>query len=261
MSFGNTKTPLKPTGKAKYQLPMRVTPESNGMKTYVLEGELEKKFIKLFPKNSNRRMMEWFGISFSTLRRFKTKLGLKKDMKAIRKQLAKDVKKTCEDNGYYASLRGKPLSEACQEGCRRLRESGFHPMKALKEKRSRRYKAVLRRRAEDRKELIRKERLREEYGLARKTKLNISQRPITLSAASFKYMMIHKRNYFAVPGHTWWIAYDSETDRSERSEATARKHGFEIIEGEDEASVPCDSIAGQQQVQQQQAATASNNKQ
>ena len=26
---------------------------------------------------------------------------------------------------------------------------------------------------------------------------------------------------------------DSETNRSERSEATARKHGFEIIEGED----------------------------
>lgn len=52
--------------------------------------------------------------------------------------------------------------------------------------------------------------------------------------------MIHKRNYFAVPGHTWWIAYDSETDRSERSEATARKHGFEIIEGEDDASEASD---------------------
>lgn len=71
MSFGNTKTPCKPTGKAKYQLPMKVTPESNGQKTYVLEGELKKKFIKLFPKNSNRRMMEWFGISHSTVRRFK----------------------------------------------------------------------------------------------------------------------------------------------------------------------------------------------
>ena len=233
MSFGNTKTPRKPTGKAKYQIPMMATPESNGVKTYVLEGDLKKKFIKLFPKNSNRRMMEWFGISHSTLRRLKTELGLKKDMKAIRHQLAMDTKKICEKNGYYASLRGKPLSEACQEGRRRLRASGFHPMKVLKEKHPRRYKNVLRRRAEDRKELIRKERLREEYGLERKTKLNLPQRPITCSAASFKYMMIHKRNYFAVPGHTWWLAYDSETDRSERSEATARKHGFEIIEGED----------------------------
>lgn len=236
MSFGNTKTPRKPTGEAKYQIPMRATPESNGVKTYVLEGELKKKFIKLFPKNSNRRMMEWFGISFSTVQRFKNELGLKKDMKAIRRQQIMDVKKTCEENGYYDSLRGKPVSEACKEGSRRLRASGFCPMRALKKKNPRRFKAVIRRRAEARKELWRKERLREEYGLERKTKLRLSQRPITSSAASFKFLMIHKRNYFAVPGHTWWIAYDSETNRSERSEATARKHGFEIIEGEDDDS-------------------------
>lgn len=31
MSFGNTKTPCKPTGEAKYQIPMRATPESNGV--------------------------------------------------------------------------------------------------------------------------------------------------------------------------------------------------------------------------------------
>lgn len=236
MSFGNTKTPRKPTGEAKYQIPMRATPESNGVKTYVLEGELKKKFIKLFPKNSNRRMMEWFGISFSTVQRFKNELGLKKDMKAIRRQQIMDVKKTCEENGYYDSLRGKPVSEACKEGSRRLRASGFCPMRALKKKNPRRFKAVICRRAEARKELWRKERLREEYGLERKTKLRLSQRPITSSAASFKFLMIHKRNYFAVPGHTWWIAYDSETDRSERSEVTARKHGFEIIEGEDDDS-------------------------
>ena len=233
MSFGNTKTPRKPTGKAKYQIPMRATPESNGVKTYVLEGDLKKKFIKLFPKNSNRRMMEWFGISFSTLQRFKNELGLKKDMKAIRRQLAMDVKKTCEENGWYDSLRGKPTSEACREGSRRLRASGFCPLKELKKKNPRRYKAYLRRRSEAIKEVWRKERLREEYGLERKTKLRLTQRPITSSASSIKFLMIHKRNYFAVPGHTWWIAYDSETDRSERSEATARKHGFEIIEGED----------------------------
>lgn len=240
MSFGNTKTPLKPTGKAKYQLPMKVTPESNGQKTYVLEGELKKKFIKLFPKNSNRRMMEWFGISFSTVQRFKNELGLKKDMKAIRRQQTMDVKKTCEENGWYDSLRGKPTSEACREGTRRLWASGFCPLKELKKKNPRRYKAYLLRRSEARKELFRKERLREEYGLERKTKLRLSQRPITSSAASFKFLMIHKRNYFAVPGHTWWIAYDSETNRSERSEATARKHGFEIIEGEDDTSEASD---------------------
>lgn len=240
MSFGNTKTPCKPTGEAKYQIPMRATPESNGVKTYVLEGELKKKFIKLFPKNSNRRMMEWFGISFSTVQRFKNELGLKKDMKAIRRQQIMDVKKTCEENGYYDSLRGKPVSEACQKGRRRLFESGFCPLKALKKKNPRRYKAFLLRSSEAHKEVWRKERLREEYGLERKTKLNLSQRPMKSAAASFKNMMTHRLNYFSVPGHPWWIAYDSETNRSERSEATARKHGFEIIEGEDDTSETSD---------------------
>lgn len=240
MSFGNTKTPCKPTGEAKYQIPMRATPESNGVKTYVLEGELKKKFIKLFPKNSNRRMMEWFGISFSTVQRFKNELGLKKDMKAIRRQQIMDVKKTCEENGYYDSLRGKPVSEACQEGRRRLFESGFCPLKALKKKNPRRYKAFLLRSSEAHKEVWRKERLREEYGFERKTKLNLSQRPMKSAAASFKNMMTHRLNYFSVPGHPWWIAYDSETNRSERSEATARKHGFEIIEGEDDTSETSD---------------------
>lgn len=240
MSFGNTKTPCKPTGEAKYQIPMRATPESNGVKTYVLEGELKKKFIKLFPKNSNRRMMEWFGISFSTVQRFKNELGLKKDMKAIRRQQIMDVKKTCEENGYYDSLRGKPVSEACQEGRRRLFESGLCPLKALKKKNPRRYKAFLLRSSEAHKEVWRKERLREEYGLERKTKLNLSQRPMKSAAASFKNMMTHRLNYFSVPGHPWWIAYDSETNRSERSEATARKHGFEIIEGEDDTSETSD---------------------
>ena len=185
-------------------------------------------------------MMEWFGISFSTVQRFKNELGLKKDMKTIRRQQIMDVKKTCEENGYYDSLRGKPVSEACQEGRRRLFESGFCPLKALKKKNPRRYKAFLLRSSEAHKDVWRKERLREEYGLERKTKLNISQRPMKSAAASFKNMMTHRLNYFSVPGHPWWIAYDSETNRSERSEATARKHGFEIIEGEDDTSETSD---------------------
>ena len=70
MSFNNTKTPNKPIGKAKWQVPMRPNAES-GAKEYYIEGELKERFCKLFPKNSNRRMMAWFGISFSTLQRFR----------------------------------------------------------------------------------------------------------------------------------------------------------------------------------------------
>lgn len=91
MSFGNTKTPLKPISPAKWQIPMRPHP-TKGVMEYCLEGELKEQFCKLFPKNSNRRMMTWFGISFSTLQRFRRELGLEKDMRSIRKQQAKDTK-------------------------------------------------------------------------------------------------------------------------------------------------------------------------
>ena len=120
MSFRNTKTPLKPTTAAKWQVPMRPS-QKNGVSAYYLEGELKERFCKLFPKNSNRRMMTWFGISFSTLQRFKREFGLEKNMTAIRKQQAKDIKKICERNGYYASIRGKAPSEACLEATRQLR--------------------------------------------------------------------------------------------------------------------------------------------
>lgn len=119
MSFPNTKSPTKPTSPAQWQIPMRPH-HQNGMMEYYLEGELKERFCELFPKNSNRRLMEWFGISFVTLQRFKRELGLEKDMRAIRKQQAKDVKKICEKNGYYASIRGKPpprLAWKAHESC------------------------------------------------------------------------------------------------------------------------------------------------
>ena len=130
MSFRNTKSPLKPTTPAKWQVPMRPNAKS-GVKEYYIEGELKERFCKLFPKNSNRRMMAWFGIGFSTLQRFKREFGLEKDMKSIIRQQAKDTKRICERNGYYASIRGKAPSEACMEATRQLRAAGFHPIKQL----------------------------------------------------------------------------------------------------------------------------------
>lgn len=189
MSFRNTKTPLKPTTEAKWQVPMRPNPKS-GVKEYYLEGELKERFCKLFPKNSNRRMMAWFGISFSTLQRFRRECGLEKDMKAIRKQQAKDTKKICERNGYYASIRGKAPSEACMEATRQLRASGFHPMKQLKATNPRKYKRLMRKKSEQRKELWRKERLRAFYGLERQTNLRIPSSPLSHSASSHKHAMI-----------------------------------------------------------------------
>ena len=233
MSFNNTKTPNKPIGKAKWQVPMRPNPTS-GMKEYYIEGELKERFCKLFPKNSNRRMMAWFGISFSTLQRFKRECGLEKDMKSIIRQQAKDTKRICEKNGYYASIRGKAPSESCMEATRQLRAAGFHPMKQLKANNPRKYKRLMQKKSEQRKELWGKERMRMVYGLERRTKLRLPLNRLTHSASACKYMMIRECNYFADPdGDSHIICYDSQTRRSEKREATAIRHGFTIVEGED----------------------------
>ena len=233
MSFNNTKTPNKPIGKAKWQVPMRPNAKS-GMMEYYLEGELKERFCKLFPKNSNRRMMTWFGISFSTLQRFKREFGLEKDMKSIIRQQAKDTKRICERNGYYASIRGKAPSEACLEATRQLRAAGFHPIKQLKANNPRKYKRLMQKKSEQRKELWRKERMRMVYGLERRTKLRLPLNSLTHAASACKYMMIRECNYFADPdGDSHIICYDSQTRRSEKREATAIRHGFTIVEGED----------------------------
>ena len=233
MSFNNTKTPNKPIGKAKWQVPMRPQPKS-GVKEYYLEGELKERFCKLFPKNSNRRMMTWFGIGFSTLQRFKREFGIEKDMKSIIRQQAKDTKRICEKNGYYDSLRGHAPSEACQEAARKMWADGFHPLKQLKANNPRRYKLIMRKRSELHKEIVRKERMRMVYGLERRTKLRLPINSLTHAASAFKYMMIRECNYFADPdGDSHIICYDSQTRRSEKREATAIRHGFTIVEGAD----------------------------
>ena len=111
MSYPNTHTPrmAEIEGKARYQLPSRLV---RGVKTYYLTPELEQHFRRLFPVTMNRDMMRLFGISFSTMERFKRNLGLTKNMRTIRHKHAQQVKRICEENGYYDSLRGKAPSEA-----------------------------------------------------------------------------------------------------------------------------------------------------
>lgn len=228
MSFGSTRAPIKPTAKAKWQVPKRKT--GRGPMEYYMDTELKERFCRAFAVHSNRRIMLWFGLSFSTVQRFAREFGLKKDMRAIRKELASDVKKICEKNGYYGSIRGKAPSEACMEAVRRKRAEGFVPMLRLKETSPRKYKRVISKKAEARRELIRKERLRDLYGLERRTRLKVS-RTLTRAASVQKCMMMKRRNYYADPGHHDWVCYDDETSRSPRMEATAIRHGLKVMDG------------------------------
>ena len=232
MSYSGTKTPAKPTGVAKWQVPKRRN--KNGQPAYVLEGELRELFIENFPIHSNRRIMQWFGLSHSTTQRFARGLGLKKDMTRIRKELVRDIKRTCEKNGYYDSLRGRGMPENALIGLRKLYEGGFSAISRLKEKSPRKYKKYREKMSESHKNMWRKERLRAKYGLERKTKLNIPFHPMTHKQSSCKHYMIKKYNYFADPDDRHAVCYDSQTRRSERSERTAIRHGLRIVEGSEE---------------------------
>ena len=227
-----TKTPLKPTSKPKYIVP--TCHSKHGMPKYYLEGEVQEKFCELYPKHCTRKIMAWFGLSFSTVYRFAKELHLQKDMVAIRKEHGRQIKKTCEANGYYDSIRGKKPSEACMQAMRKKRAEGYHPLLQLKKDNPRRYKMLMKKRSEARKKLIQQERRRQELVLKRHTKLYLPFNPLSHTACTHKHAMIKECNYFAVPEHSDWVCYDSQTKRSERREATAKRHGLRVVQGDEE---------------------------
>ena len=141
MSFRNTKTPTKAeiVGKARYQCPMHKVRNADA---YYLTPELEQHFRRLYPVTMNRDMMRLFGISFSTMQRFKRELGLQKKMKTIRHKQAQLAKRIWEENGYNDSLRGHAPSEAAMEATRKLRATGWHPMQVVR-KNKRRYQRLM----------------------------------------------------------------------------------------------------------------------
>lgn len=225
MSYTKTLTKNSIKVKPRYPVPM-----VKGK--FVLEGQTKEQFIKLFPKHSNKRIMQWFGLSFAPLQRLKRELSLEKDMQAIKREQMRDVKRTCEKNGYYASLKGRKPSEACIEATRKMFREGFSPLRVLKAKNPRKFKRSIEKRRDKWLETRRRERARIIYGLPQKTKFHIVIQPLSHAASSQKHIMIKQNNYFSDPEHPSWVCYDSETTRSPRREATAIKHGLNIVAGE-----------------------------
>ena len=222
-------------GKARYQVPSRLV---RGVKTYYLTPELEQHFRRLFPVTMNRDMMRLFGISHTTMERFKRNLGLTKNMRTIRHKHAQHVKRICEENGYYDSLRGKAPSEACQEAARLKRESGFHPMKALKQKNPRKYLRILEKRSDARKELMHKERMRVDWGLTKQTNLHIPYDPYGRKRMTFRNTC---KAVGYIPGNAhdpaerWTIYYDQNTRRGAIRERNGVSLGFKFMPYENKA--------------------------
>ena len=238
MSFPNTHTPRlsEIVGKARYQLPMRKG--RGGLMTYYLTPELDQHFRRLFPVTLNRDMMRLFGISFVTLQRLKRQLGLQKKMHTIRHKQAQLAKRICEENGYYDSLRGKAPSEACQEAARIKRESGFHPMKALKQKNPRKYRRILEKRSEARKAAMRRDRMLIDWGLTPHHNFVLPYDPYGRKRMTFRNCC---KQVGYIPGNAriqaerWTIYYDQNTRRGVTREQHGSALGFKFLPYEDKA--------------------------
>lgn len=236
MSFRNTKTPTKAeiVGKARYQCPMHKVRNADA---YYLTPEVEKHFRRLYPVTMNRDMMRIFGISFSTMQRFKRELGLTKNKKVIIRKQAEVCKKVCEENGYYDSLRGKAPSEAAMEATRRLRATGWHPMQVVR-KNKRRYQRLMQQRSEKRKAAMRRDRLLIDWGLTPHHNFVLPYDPYGRKRMTFRNCC---KQVGYIPGNAriqaerWTIYYDQNTRRGVTREQHGVALGFKFLPYEDKA--------------------------
>ncbi len=213
------------------------------VKTWVLTDEQRAWLCKWFPEEENSRLMAASGMSHYTLHRFARELGLtksEKGMKRIKRRQAAQIKRTCERNGYYASIRGKPVSEACRKATAQMWQDirdgkREHPARIMKRQNPRKYRQWMQHKSEERKETIRKETRRVLYGMERKTRLRcIVMCKYTKRQVSHRYNAL-KRGYIVMEdcteqgGERYNIYYDDQTQRGDRFERNLIKDGFHLL--------------------------------
>lgn len=217
------------------------TENTRGKVHRLVPNDVQRAWLcKWFPTIENKRLAKAMGISLYKLHCFARELNLTKSeegLQAIKRRQTKAAAKTNERNGCYDRKRGHAPSEATLEGIRRRWEE-YHqglretPQDTAKRKHPRKWKASLKKRSENRKEMIRKEKLRIIYGLERKTSLKVVvMKPYTRSQIAHRFNAL-KRGYLldedcseGQPGR-YVIWYDDETQRSARFEANCIKDGF-----------------------------------
>lgn len=193
-----------------------------------------------FPTTENNRLAKAMHISDYKLHEFAREFALTKSeagLKAIRRRRDKAAAKTNEKNGCYDRKRGHPPSDATMEGNRRRWEE-YHaglredPITQLRNNIPKKYKETIEKMSHERKESIRKEKLRVIYGMERKTKLRaVVMTPYTRSQTHHRHNAL-RRGYLldedcreGQPGR-YVIYYDDETQRSSKFEANCIKDGF-----------------------------------
>lgn len=206
----------------------------------VLNDEQLAWLRRWFPMTENKRLAKAMKISLFKLHEFARENGLTKSeagMKAIKRRQVKAMVKTNERNGCYDRKRGHPVSAATREGNRRRWEEehkGLRENALLKLKREnpKKYQEAMEKKRQERKETIRKEKMRVLYGLERKTRLKVVvMTPYTRSQSQHRTSAL-RRGYLldedcreGQPGR-YVIYYDDQTERSELFERNCVKDGF-----------------------------------
>lgn len=228
------------------ELKRRIVPSGRnkeGTTQKILLDEAQEAWLRQwYPEVENQQLMTASGLSHSTLHRFAREMGLmksEKGMRGIKRRQAALIKKACTRNGYYASLKGKQPSDACQQATKKMWQEirdgkREHPCKIMRREHPKKYKQWQRRKSETRKELARKETLRMLYGLERKTKLNIVMCKYTRRQTAHRYNAL-KRSYILMVdcseqgGERYNIYYDDETQRAEIFERNLVADGFKVL--------------------------------
>jgi hypothetical protein len=186
-------------------------------------------------------------MSHSTLHRFAREFGLTKSpkgIKRIKKRQAAHVKRLCEKNGYYDSLRGKQPSEACRKASAQMWQEirggkREHPARIMKRTNPRKYRKWQQRKSQEYKETIRKEMRRALYGMERKTRLRcIVLCKFTKRQVCHRYNAL-RRGYIIMQdcseqsGERYNIYYDDQTERTPIFERNLQKDGFNLLKWND----------------------------
>lgn len=183
--------------------------------------------IKHYKHTKNRDILQRFDIGESQLHRVARKYGLSKSKQFSRKVQRENAEigyAVCEEYGVY-----EQNAEYAREQWRLRKERGercgFKPGESNKDRMSpSKYKAMMERTHEKRRETIRKERMRIRWGMEQKTKVKLVH-----NRGRTCYRHLLKRKGYLVERGSRKVYFDDSTQRSAVMERRASTYGLTVL--------------------------------
>lgn len=194
-----------------------------------LDEKQVKWIIRHYKHTRNADILEKFNIGESTLHRIARKYGLVKSRHFTKKHASannENAMATCLRYNLYDEF-----AENTRKQWEQWRATGNMPgFKKGESNRTRmskkRYEAMLAKASETRRETIRKERMRINWGLPQKTKLKVIHTPLS-RARNIHRHRLRKAGYI-IERATYIAYYTENTARNEKLENNSSKYGIKI---------------------------------